>query len=925
MVWRGAPLLRATLILALALTGPAGGLGAAPPSGTQTAYVLETTIEGVSAYRWPNGLRALLIPDPTIETITVSTTYFAGSRNESYGQTGIAHLLEHLMFDRTRSHPDVPKELTAHGGQSNAETGADSTMYYETVPARAADLQWALQLEADRMANAVISDDRLAPEVAVIRNELAMDENIPATALTERLFAAAYTWHNYGKGVGGALSDLQTVNAAQVRSFYRTYYRPDNAVVVVAGKLDVPSTLAAIGNSFGAIPRPDYPLPKALTVEPPQEGPRSVQLMRAGDVQLLQVGYHIPSATHPDFAPIQILAGLLGRSPDGPLHQALVGPGKAVSAYGYATFMRDPGLTIFGARMPPAAPSAPTLDVMLRVLERHGAHVSDVDVAHERRRAINAMDDILRSTQDFALEIGDWAAMGDWRLFFLHRERLEGVSAADVERVARHYLTAANRTVAHYLPGPDGGRVAVPAAPDTATLLNNSIRHRSVSSGESFDSSPANVESHLIRASLSSGLKVALLPKRTRGGRVNLVLNLRFGDSSSLNHQRWTGYLTAGMLLRGTLEHTRKQLQNEFVEAGAEVSLSGGAQSVTCTIATTRENLVHVLRLVREALRRPAFPVAEFEQLKRSTLLSTASERSDPDSLAWNTINRALHPYPPGDIRRVQTPDEKLDALNRVTLADVRQFHSKFYGASHGELSVVGDFEPGGLLEVAEECFGNWKNPRPFHPIVRVYRKAPAVKERLNEPDRQNGAFTAGLLIPVGRNSPDYPALLLATYLMGGDFLNSRLPARIRRRDGLSYSVESQLYGGTLDPALTFLTTALCEPRNFARLEAAFHDEIERSLRNGFGEAEVDAAKNGWLREQEVAASDDRQLAWDLTTDLFTGRTRMWHADLRRRIELLTAEEITAVWRKHMQPANLSLVEAGDFGHSNELAVSDGR
>ena len=216
------------------------------------------------------------------------------------------------MFDRTRTHPDIPKELAAHGGQSNAETGADSTMYYETVPARAADLVWALQLEADRMTNAVISDDRLAPEMAVVKNELAMDENSPATALTERLFATAFMWHNYGKDVGGALSDLQNINAAQVRSFYRTYYRPDNALVVVAGKIDVPSTLISIEESFGAIPRPDYAAPKTVTVEPPQEGPRSVQLMRAGDVQLLQVGYHIPSAAHPDFAPIQILAGLLG-------------------------------------------------------------------------------------------------------------------------------------------------------------------------------------------------------------------------------------------------------------------------------------------------------------------------------------------------------------------------------------------------------------------------------------------------------------------------------------------------------------------------------------------------------------------------------------------------------------------------------------
>ena len=314
MVWRGMAA-RATLIIVASVMGPAATRGDVPAGGARGAYTLETTVEGVSAYRWPNGLRVLLVPDPARDTITVSTTYFVGSRNESYGKTGIAHLLEHLMFDRTQSHPDVSQELAAHGGRSNAETGADSTIYHETVPARAADLQWALHLEADRMVNAVISDDRLGPEVAVVRNELAMDENSPATALRERLFRAAYTWHNYGKGVGGALSDLQNVNAAEVRSFYRTYYRPDNSLVVVAGRIDVPGTLAAIDDSFGGIPRSETPLPKSLTVEPAQEGPRSVQLMRAGDVQLVNVGYHIPSVAHPDFAAIQILADSWGGLP----------------------------------------------------------------------------------------------------------------------------------------------------------------------------------------------------------------------------------------------------------------------------------------------------------------------------------------------------------------------------------------------------------------------------------------------------------------------------------------------------------------------------------------------------------------------------------------------------------------------------------
>jgi zinc protease len=334
-------------------------------------------------------------------------------------------------------------------------------------------------------------------------------------------------------------------------------------------------------------------------------------------------------------------------------------------------------------------------------------------------------------------------------------------------------------------------------------------------------------------------------------------------------------------------------------------------------MAASNTSFARVFRVVAEALRHPAFPQAEFDELKRSALLAVAAERSDPDTASWNAMNRAIHPYPPGDLRRVQDADEKVASINRVTLSDVRAFHSELYGASHGELAVVGDFDPLELRRVAEECFGGWGSPRPYRRLARGYQDVPAADLTVNQSGRHNAAFHAGLAIPITRNSPDYAALLVGTYVMGGGFLSSRLPSRIRKQDGLSYWIESGLYGGALDSALAFITSAACEPDKLPRLKAAFADELERSLREGFRIDEVETAKLAWLRQRRIALADDVQLVWDLAADLIAGRTRDWHTGFERRLSSLTAGEVTTVWRKYIRSSALVTVEAGDLSLSS--------
>lgn len=257
-----------------------------------------TSVEGITEYRLDNGLRVLLFPDQTKNTITVNITYLVGSKHENYGETGMAHLLEHLVFKGTPRHPDIPKELTNHGTRPNGSTWFDRTNYFETFSATDENLRWALDLEADRMVNSFIAKKDLDSEMTVVRNEFEMGENSPNRVLLERTMATAFLWHNYGKTTIGAKSDLENVPIDRLQAFYKTHYQPDNAVLLVAGRIDEPKTIALVNEYFGKIPRPTRKLQPTYTLDPVQDGERQVTVRRVGDVQLINLIYHTPDLPH---------------------------------------------------------------------------------------------------------------------------------------------------------------------------------------------------------------------------------------------------------------------------------------------------------------------------------------------------------------------------------------------------------------------------------------------------------------------------------------------------------------------------------------------------------------------------------------------------------------------------------------------------
>ena len=444
-----------------------------------------TSVEGITEYAFPNGLHVLLFPDPSNPKVTVNMTYLVGSRHEGYGETGMAHLLEHLMFRETSMRGDVKQELTNHGANWNGTTSFDRTNYFETVNATDDNLHWAIELEADRMVNARIDKKNLDAEMTVVRNEFERGENSPERILEQRVMEAAYAWHNYGKSPIGNRSDIENVPAPKLAAFYQKYYQPDNALLTIAGKIDEGKTLGWLAESFGRIPKPARTLDPTYTVEPTQDGERLVALRRVGDNQDLMVLYHIPAGSHPDTAVAEVLTGVLGDAPSGRLYKALVENQKAVSANMDTEEMHDPGFVMASVRLRQDQSLDDARQILLSTIEGLAAEPpTQQEVDRVKTRLLKQIDLQMANTQSLALNLSDWASQGDWRLLFLMRDRIKTVTVQDVERVAKTYLKESNRTLGVFIPTKNPDRSVIPPRPDTAVVLKDFKGGAAIAQGE---------------------------------------------------------------------------------------------------------------------------------------------------------------------------------------------------------------------------------------------------------------------------------------------------------------------------------------------------------------------------------------------------------------------------------------------------------
>jgi zinc protease len=936
------------LIAAIAAVASAQTL----PPGVQKM----TSMGGITEYDFPNGLKVLLYPDAAEPKITVNVTYLVGSRFEGYGETGMAHLLEHLDFIETTNGRHIKDEITAHTSSWNGTTSDDRTNYYETFSASDDNLKWALGLESDRMVNVKFNKEILDTEMTVVRNELERGENNPGSILGERVAATAYIWHNYGKSVIGSKDDLEGVPYTRPEAFYHKYYQPDNAVLVVTGRIDESKTLQFVADSMGKLPRPTRKLEATYTIEPAQDGERFVALRRVGTGQNVDVAYHVVAAGHPDSAALQVLAGIMngasggrggrgggrggrggaGDPNEGRLTKFVVDPELAVSANMNFQARHDPGLAQVSATLTQDQSPDAVRDAIFKALQdviENPPTAAEVD--RVRTQLLRNLENSLSNPQAIATGALNTAiSQGDWRLMFLQHDRLKDVQPADVVRVAKAYFKASNRTVGYYIPDMNPDRTVVPATPDLAVTLKNYKSTVTIVHAETFDPTIANIESRVVRSKLANGMKVDVLPKQTENNMVTGTIELRFGDAATLAGEREAAAFAGSLLMSGTKSHTRSQLQDEFRKLNAQVTASGGGggfggggrggrggggagaggsvSTATASITAPAENFVAAMKLAVEILKEPLYPEDEFDRSKTQRLKALDLPQTEPTQLAQEMLTRHLSPFAKGDVQYSPTREEQKPEVAKVTLADAKKFHDDFYGANYGVFAVVGPVTPADMQKAAAELLGNWNTSKAYKPLIVPFKKAAAMNQKIETPDKANAEFLGGERFQLSQNDPDYPAMVLASYMFG-EPITSRVSNRIRNKEGLSYGANARIAIPTEGDSATLSVTVSLNPAVGPKVEQCFFEELQKAYKDGFTTEEVAEAKKAVLDARMIGRSTDAALLQFLASHEQLNRPLSWDANVETKIASLTADQINTAFRKHIDPAGMTIVKAGDF------------
>ncbi len=851
-----------------------------------------------------NGLRVLLVPQAEVPVVAVCIVYHVGSRNEATGHTGATHLLEHLLFKGSqRFDPaagrSVARELERVGAGFNATTWFDRTSYYEVLPAE--HLELALEIEADRMRGALLREEDLALERTVVLNEFEQGENDPLDVLLKLSFATAFREHPYHHPTIGWRSDIEHITVDRLRAFYDAFYQPDNATLILVGCFEREGALDAIGRHFGSVPPSHRQVEPVHVVEPAQEGERRFVVRRSAELGWVACSWRTPEATHLDTHALSVLADILSGGVTSRLQQRLVETGSCVDLQVMAWQLRDPGLFQVFATLNGTSDHAAVEHAIVEEIQAiAAAGVS----AEELERAIAQVEAEVAYHRDSPAQVAgalaEAVACADWRFYLSFLDRVRRVSRGDVQRVAATYFAEDARTVGWFVPKPQtaGGSATRPR--DQMGPLRCHLK--------------SEVAPRLAARTLGGGAKVVLM-ERHHNPTVHLQGSLLAGPGLFPMKSWSAASLLPDMLERGTSRHDRLALARRLEDRGIELGISGDAFNPVEVLIAGRCLAVHLPLLLEslvEMLRDPAFPADELEKLRQLRLGELALASEDTFLRAFDAFSRLVYPPPHPSYRRPVAA--RREGLLQVTRDDLVALHRTAVGPASLVLALVGDFRAEGVWELLEGLFSGWEGGVAACPPVGRVRPEEQPPRQCFErmEDKPNLNVVMGHPGNLRREDPDYVAALLGNSVLGESTLSSRLGARLRDQEGLTYGIVSRFFAASLVDgpwAVTFSVGA----SHLDRALEVVREEIARFVEAGPTEAEVEDEKRAWAGAYTVALANPAGLARELVRLLRYRRPLEEIDTFPRQILGTDRRAVEAAVRRRFHPQRLSLAAAGSL------------
>ena len=892
--------------------------------------VLIKSEQNIEEYKLENGLKVVLAPIPKENKIYMNMVYLTGALNDPKGKGGLAHLLEHLAFKGTENikGDEFQRRLDQYTLNSNASTDFYSTQYISMLRPEKTAIDEMLFLESERMDKLVLQEKFVPSEISIVMREREVRMDQPFSVLMDQIWKSAYGNQYLGRLPIGDLNELQSINMNELNQFYKTWYAPNNAVLVVAGKFDKAEVLKSIEKNFKSIPARQ--IPESVQVPPLDSSKiknRDFVVKKGSDYGKYKIylnGQNLKEQTALALSPY-----LFTMQPSGHLYKDIVETGIATQVQSTTWLTPDFNLVFLGAVYAPNHDEKKLLQSLEKGIEKKHSF-NETELNRVKKMIKNGQESMMTNAATVGGIISDYviSSQGDWGKFFKHQAEIQNISVDELNQTINKFLVPQHRISGDIQPTPEDQKKALEAEQDddkAKTLDQVAITEEPLKDPSVYKAEVAQnlvtskqyietTEKKIQRGKLKNGMQYALFPTTTRDDKTYASISLNFGTAESLKDQAEVLSFVSYLLLRASEEYSLQDIADESIKAGGSANASSVNNGININISAKKENFEEFFKFIIGVMNNPKFEQTQFDLAKSQTLSSLDRPYTEPGTVAGLTISRILERYEPGDLRYHFEPELAVKQVGAATNDQVKALYKKFFTMQNGQISVTGEYDPKALLKYLDKTLGKSKTTEPYLRLKTQHTAYPAQKVHALAEQRKFGNYQGVITFPVGNRHPDAEALMVLSHILGDSQLSSRLAMELREKNALVYSFGSNVSLSSVDNSGAFAISADYTAGKSAQVSQSIHKVLNDLLKNGVTEQELEAAKANIMKKRVTSLEDERRIHRGLNTQLELNQTLLSRLERDQAFAKLTKADIDAVIQKYIKLEHFVEVMADQYG-----------
>lgn len=909
------------ITLALCVMGMSGAVWAQP--------VLVKAEQNIEEYRLENGFRVILAPNAKETKVFMNTIYFTGSLNDPQGQGGLAHLLEHLAFKGTQDIPydGFQNRLNQLTLNNNASTGYYATKYTNTLRPEAKALQEMIYLEAQRMDKLVLQEKFVPTEIDIVKREREIRLDQPFSVLTDQILKSAYGNQHLGRLPIGDLNELQSIKIKALEKFYRDWYAPNNAVMVISGKFDQADALKHIEKNFAPIAARQIPAQAQVPVlDPTKIQPKHLEVEKGS--HFVQVHTYLNQQDDAVKTALALAPLLYTMQPSGSLYQNMVTTKTAMGVNSSTWIDQDFNLAFFAAVYGPQHDAKNVATALQQGVEST-PKFDEKELQRIKNLVKNSQESVFKSATALGNLLSDYVVseQGNWTQYFVDQKNVQNLTVTEVNQKLAQFFVPELRITALIKPTPEDQKQAQQAQANTVTNTAktetpSAERFKPVAEYEqeiqgylkTSKQALQKNEAKIVRGDLKNGLQYALFSTTTQDDKIYANIEVPFGRAESLKDQAAVIDLTNYLLLRGSQKYSLQDMTDKTIEVNGSATVRAAGNSFNIRIVANKGHFEDYFQYIMQALKQPRFDETEFNLAQSQTLASLDRPYTEPDFVASLALSRAIEVYDLGDLRHHFEPEYNKAQFKHITRQQVVNLYEKYFAMNHAKVAITGEFDAKKMQKLLKNNLEKWNTPQAYSRLEHHYTAHSAEKIHALAEQREFGSYQAGLFFPVGTDHEDVAALQIFRHILADSQLSSRLALELREKNALVYGFSGNVTFNEWNHSGVLSLGANYSAGKSQQVSQAVHKVLQDLIDNGVTAQEVAAAKAALLKKRVTSLEDERRIHSSLIAQLEKNRNLLFREKRDQAIAQITPEDVHQAIKKHIRLEHFVEVMADQYG-----------